>query len=290
MHRRAHDQGVLGEVDRRQRGRGQHRVVGDADDSVDRQRLDARSRSPRRWGTAPGTARRRWRTAGSAAARARTPASRRTAASPPVDALSNRPPRFHPARMPTRTPITVATSVEVPSSTSVGQVRPPIRSQTGWPFHARDAVQGERVAQVRPELLEQRSVQLASDPRQVLGTDVLDRPVARSRVAGQQPEQEEVEQQDEHQRAEAGQQRGSPTNRPRPPLAPPPTGDPAPGGRRPSPPVTPRPRPGAGADAPTSHTRAPAITTAPVTAPEQHAVAGLVVAAGSHCRHRRAGC
>ena len=49
----------------------------------------------------------------------------------PVETLSNFPPRFHAPRMPSQTPITIARTVDVPTSSSVGQSRSAIRSLTG---------------------------------------------------------------------------------------------------------------------------------------------------------------
>ena len=49
----------------------------------------------------------------------------------PVEILSNFPPRFQAPMMPIQTPITIARTVEVPTSSSVGQSRSQISSLTG---------------------------------------------------------------------------------------------------------------------------------------------------------------
>ena len=49
----------------------------------------------------------------------------------PVETLSKRPPGFHPARMPSQIPMIEASTMAVPSSRIVGQMRSPMSSQTG---------------------------------------------------------------------------------------------------------------------------------------------------------------
>ncbi len=51
----------------------------------------------------------------------------------PVEALSNLPPRCQAPMMPIQTPKTIASTVEVPTSSSVGQSRSSISWLTGTP-------------------------------------------------------------------------------------------------------------------------------------------------------------
>ena len=43
-------------------------------------------------------------------------------------------PRFQPPRMPIQTPMTVDRIVEMPTSSSVGQIRSPMTVPTGWEY------------------------------------------------------------------------------------------------------------------------------------------------------------
>ena len=49
----------------------------------------------------------------------------------PVEILSKRLPGFHPARMPIQMPMIEASTIAVPSSSTVGQIRSPMSSHTG---------------------------------------------------------------------------------------------------------------------------------------------------------------
>ena len=115
----------------------------------------------------------------------------------PVEALSNRLPRFHPARMPIQMPMMVAAMVAVPSRIRVHGTAAQITSQTGLPCDRRERVELQRVLQIVEELLPQWRLELLPQCRQVFGRDVAGALVPGERVARQQLEEEEVEDEDE---------------------------------------------------------------------------------------------
>ena len=120
----------------------------------------------------------------------------------PVDTLSKDLPRRHPALMPIQTPMIEASTIAVPTSSSVGQMRSVTSSHTGPVELGRVDRAGERVAQVGQELLEDRTVEFRAQCGQLLGRNVASSRVHPDRVARQHPEQEEVDDQDEQQSAQ----------------------------------------------------------------------------------------
>ena len=106
-------------------------------------------------------------------------------------------PRFQPPLMPIAMPMTADSTVAVQSSTTVGHdvVADHVPHRPGE--LGRVDAGGERVLQVVDELVADRLVEVPAQLAQLLAVHVAAAGVERDRVAGQQPEQEEVEDQDE---------------------------------------------------------------------------------------------
>ena len=117
-----------------------------------------------------------------------------------VATLSKRSPRFHAARTPSHTPRTVASTVAVPTSNSVGPIRGTMTSQTGTLNCCEGSSGTNGILDVLHELLGDRGVELGLHLPPDLRIHVPPAGVERNGIAWQHPEQEEVEQDDEDQR------------------------------------------------------------------------------------------
>ena len=96
-------------------------------------------------------------------------------------------------------------SVAVPTSSSVGQTRGPMTSQTGALNGSSRRPDENGFLRYCDQLLEERLVEVGAQRLELRLVEVAPAGVERDRVAGHDAEQEEVEQHDEHQRAQRRQ-------------------------------------------------------------------------------------
>ena len=121
----------------------------------------------------------------------------------PVEKRSNQLLRCHADLIPSRRPMSVESTVDRPTSQTVGQIasRDLVRHRSAGPVR-RAEVAAQRLAHVQPELLPLRLVEpeLVTQARLYLGRHVPAAEQAPDRVALHDPEQEEVEDEDDEQR------------------------------------------------------------------------------------------